>query len=390
MNTTNSVELSLKSKEHGLEMDRYNNMARDIVFRVNNSSRPSNELDLHGLKVREALDITRERLNRFIKNKEPNLIIIVGRGKNSLNGVAKIKPAVIELVTQFRIKATPNKPNQGCVYIEPLPGNEGYDFSWIDGFFKGFLQKLSALFFVSKMDYAALSKLNIKTLRGYLLSYNIPTQGMLEKQDLVRAIQSHKPIPEASEVYFRRHLPPTPDKSSSFFEELTGIGRSDSPSGSSQGSSSSNSGEGWSWDVDKFFSKLFGGDDRQSNSSGRTRQSRSHSQPHPPQQTQPQPYTQPQQQRQSRPAPADYRPQPQDTCIRSASNSNVYTETKQSSADFQYVMDTSTFPTHSGDQRSTNYLSLSASTFTSTKHAKNCTNTKALSSNQRTTGSINP
>ncbi|KAI7830603.1 hypothetical protein BC939DRAFT_438493 [Gamsiella multidivaricata] len=164
---------------------------------------------------------------------------------------------------------------------------------------------------VSKMDYAALSKLNIKTLRGYLLSYNIPTQGMLEKQDLVRAIQSHKPIPEASEVYFRRHLPPTPDKSSSFFEELTGIGRSDSPSGSSQGSSSSNSGEGWSWDVDKFFSKLFGGDDRQSNSSGRTRQSRSHSQPHPPQQTQPQPYTQPQQQRQSRPAPADYRPQPQ-------------------------------------------------------------------------------
>ncbi|KAI7830604.1 hypothetical protein BC939DRAFT_438499 [Gamsiella multidivaricata] len=148
-NGARAKELSLKSKEHGLEMDRYNNMARDIVFRVNNSSRPSNELDLHGLKVREALDITRERLNRFIKNKEPNLIIIVGRGKNSLNGVAKIKPAVIELVTQFRIKATPNKPNQGCVYIEPLPGNEGYDFSWIDGFFKGFLQKLSALFFGS-------------------------------------------------------------------------------------------------------------------------------------------------------------------------------------------------------------------------------------------------
>ncbi|KAF9301212.1 hypothetical protein BGZ74_006972 [Mortierella antarctica] len=35
---------------------------------------------------------------------------------------------------------------------------------------------------VYKMDYAGLSKLNIKTLRGYLLSYNISTQGMIEKQ----------------------------------------------------------------------------------------------------------------------------------------------------------------------------------------------------------------
>ncbi|KAG0340140.1 hypothetical protein BG000_000617 [Podila horticola] len=33
-----------------------------------------------------------------------------------------------------------------------------------------------------KMDYTGLSKLNIKTLRGYLLSYNISTQGMIEKQ----------------------------------------------------------------------------------------------------------------------------------------------------------------------------------------------------------------
>lgn len=42
---------------------------------------------------------------------------------------------------------------------------------------------------VYKMDYAGLSNLNIKTLRGYLVSYNIPTQGMLEKQGL-----SHQPF----------------------------------------------------------------------------------------------------------------------------------------------------------------------------------------------------
>jgi hypothetical protein len=35
---------------------------------------------------------------------------------------------------------------------------------------------------VYKMDDAALAKLNIKTLKRYLTSYNISTHGMLEKQ----------------------------------------------------------------------------------------------------------------------------------------------------------------------------------------------------------------
>ncbi|KAF9278320.1 hypothetical protein BGZ88_000634 [Linnemannia elongata] len=142
-NGAKAKELSLKAKEYGREMDRCNNMARDMVFKLNNTNRPSNELDLHGLKVREALDITRERLTKFVKNKEPNLIIIVGRGNNSINGVAKIKPAVTELVNEFHIKATPNKPNQGCIWIEPA-GPEGVDLSWIDGFFRGLAKKLWA------------------------------------------------------------------------------------------------------------------------------------------------------------------------------------------------------------------------------------------------------
>ncbi|KAF9565019.1 hypothetical protein EC968_004279 [Mortierella alpina] len=124
------------------------------------------------------------------------------------------------------------------------------------------------------MDYAGLSRLNVKTLRGYLLSYNIPTQGMLEKQDLIRAIQSYKPIPEESEQYFRQHLPDSPEKSSSLFDDLTSLGRSNSPSGSSQDSSSSTSGEGWSWDLDKFFSKLFGPEES-SNAASQPRGTRS-------------------------------------------------------------------------------------------------------------------
>jgi hypothetical protein len=37
-------------------------------------------------------------------------------------------------------------------------------------------------YLVYKMDDAALAKLNIKTLKRYLASYNISTHGMLEKQ----------------------------------------------------------------------------------------------------------------------------------------------------------------------------------------------------------------
>ncbi|KAG0299728.1 RING finger protein 34 [Dissophora globulifera] len=141
---------------------------------------------------------------------------------------------------------------------------------------------------VSRMDYASLSKLNIKTLRGYLLSYNIPTQGMLEKQDLIHAIQSYKPIPQASEVYFRQHLPKAPEKTTSLFEGLSGLGRPESPSGSSQESSSSSSGDGWLGDIDRFFSRLLNPEERAAPTAQTTRPARSHSQSQP--QPQPQSY----------------------------------------------------------------------------------------------------
>ncbi|KAF9356880.1 RING finger protein 34 [Mortierella sp. AD094] len=98
--------------------------------------------------------------------------------------------------------------------------------------------------------------------------------------DLIRAVQSYKPIPEASEVYFRQHLPVSPEKSSSLFEELIGLRGSES-SESSQSSSSNGSGDGWSWDIDKFFSKLFGSEDRDSTTQTRPNRSQPQSQSQP-------------------------------------------------------------------------------------------------------------
>ncbi|KAF9583513.1 hypothetical protein BGW38_009294 [Lunasporangiospora selenospora] len=127
-------------------MDRFNVLAKQSAFQTFNAHRPSNELDLHGLLVREALEVTRERLDKFTRNKEKELTIIVGRGNNSMNGVAKIKPAVTELVQEFNIKATPNKPNPGCIFIEPRPAGEAADSSWADGFFRSLFGLIRSFF----------------------------------------------------------------------------------------------------------------------------------------------------------------------------------------------------------------------------------------------------
>ncbi|KAF9924349.1 hypothetical protein FBU30_005652, partial [Linnemannia zychae] len=101
------------------------------------------------------------------------------------------------------------------------------------------------------MDDAALAKLNIKTLKRYLASYNISTHGMLEKQELIKAIQENRPLPEASEIYFRNNTPDTVEKSTKIEEEIY----------STSSHLPQDSGDGRFWDLDKFFAKLFGNDE---------------------------------------------------------------------------------------------------------------------------------
>ncbi|KAF9163268.1 hypothetical protein DFQ26_002758 [Actinomortierella ambigua] len=124
-------------------MEQYNEMAKNAALSANNANRPSNELDLHGLHVKEALAVTRTRLDKFVRNKEQSLIIIVGKGNRSTDGIAKIKPEVTKMMREYRVKATPNKPNEGCIYVEPITdGSSEPDFSWFDSFFVPLLGRL--------------------------------------------------------------------------------------------------------------------------------------------------------------------------------------------------------------------------------------------------------
>lgn len=95
-----------------------------------NQGRPSNEIDLHGLFVKEASQKVEEAIQRCQRNGEDHLVIIVGKGLHSPGQIAKLKPAIIELVKKYNVSCQPNIPNPGCLYIEFGKGTG--DLSWLD------------------------------------------------------------------------------------------------------------------------------------------------------------------------------------------------------------------------------------------------------------------
>ncbi|CAG8518837.1 1775_t:CDS:2 [Racocetra fulgida] len=110
------------------EYQKYRKLAHDEAQR-----RPITEIDLHGLYVKEAMDKTESRIQYCKANKIDHLVIIVGRGKHS-SGLAKLKPAIINLMKKYQLRCTPDKPTVGCLYVEfGLPG-EPINIGWFDNF----------------------------------------------------------------------------------------------------------------------------------------------------------------------------------------------------------------------------------------------------------------
>ena len=121
--------LSNQSKEAGLEVERLNARAAELIFKSYNPAYPVEggnawwidwllggdedwegrlgTVDLHGLYVAEAVDRVKKHLERCTERGVQKTTIITGRGLHSQGGVAKIRPEVEkwlrERATEFRV-----------------------------------------------------------------------------------------------------------------------------------------------------------------------------------------------------------------------------------------------------------------------------------------------
>lgn len=110
--------LSQKAKEQLQIAEENNRKAAEYVFIENNKDSDDNDIDLHGLYVKEAEYILKQRIISGIRKNQASLDCIVGKGLHSKNGVAKLKPAVQNLCNDANLKCWIDNKNSGVLHID--------------------------------------------------------------------------------------------------------------------------------------------------------------------------------------------------------------------------------------------------------------------------------
>lgn len=111
-------ELSEQSHRALEEAEKCNRKAAEYVFRENNEDSAEDEIDLHGLYVKEAELFLQTRIAAAIRTNQSHLRVIVGKGKHSANGIAKIKPAVAQMCDECRLNHRMDPHNAGVMIID--------------------------------------------------------------------------------------------------------------------------------------------------------------------------------------------------------------------------------------------------------------------------------
>ncbi|CAN3372101.1 hypothetical protein DIURU_000407 [Diutina rugosa] len=116
-------QLSDESKQVLSQAEDKNFEAANYVFQANNADSAPDEIDLHGLYVKEAEAILQRRITQAVNHGENHLRVIVGKGLHSKNGIAKIKPAVDQLCDESGLKHYIDPKNSGVLVIELNPNS---------------------------------------------------------------------------------------------------------------------------------------------------------------------------------------------------------------------------------------------------------------------------
>lgn len=110
-------ELSEKGKKHERAMEALNAEASAWIFRENNSHRDPGELDLHGLYVKEAISYSNKAIKEARQRGDSQIRFIVGKGLHSNDRVARIKPALEDLMKQLNLPVDVDPQNAGVLIV---------------------------------------------------------------------------------------------------------------------------------------------------------------------------------------------------------------------------------------------------------------------------------
>ncbi|KAI5952410.1 hypothetical protein KGF54_003277 [Candida jiufengensis] len=133
-NKQKAHELSEQSKSALTEAENYSQQAAEYVFRENNTDSASDEIDLHGLYVKEAEWIVKKRIEQCLNTNQSHLKVIVGKGLHSNNGISKLKPAIDKLCNESNLKHYIDSKNSGVLVIDfQNSGNSQIPSHWNSG-----------------------------------------------------------------------------------------------------------------------------------------------------------------------------------------------------------------------------------------------------------------
>ncbi|KAI0690187.1 hypothetical protein C8T65DRAFT_745909 [Cerioporus squamosus] len=131
-------ELSNAGKAAQQEMERLNEEAAAWIFRgvsafivfsspdltiyvfvlvENNTDSKPGEVDLHGLYVKEAIRYADQSIQEARARGDSKIHFIVGKGLHSTNHVAKLKPAIEELIQKHGLVAELDEQNAGVLIV---------------------------------------------------------------------------------------------------------------------------------------------------------------------------------------------------------------------------------------------------------------------------------
>ncbi|KAG1760496.1 hypothetical protein EDD22DRAFT_954871 [Suillus occidentalis] len=111
-------ELSEKGKKHERTMEALNAEASAWIFRENNSDSKPGELDLHGLYVKEAISFSDKAIKEARQRGDSQIRLIVGKGLHSNGQVAKIKPALEDLLGKLNLPNEVDPQNAGVLIVQ--------------------------------------------------------------------------------------------------------------------------------------------------------------------------------------------------------------------------------------------------------------------------------